>query len=77
MTRPRKIRRPRFAAGAREKSTRAGGPRAGGGRRPKSGAPLAPSGSLADVLKVQAESSAALRAVRMPMAVEPSFIFKP
>jgi len=28
-------------------------------------------------LNVQAKSAAALRAVKMPMAVEPSFIFKP
>jgi len=28
-------------------------------------------------LKFQVKSTAALRAVKMPMAVEPSFIFKP
>jgi len=28
-------------------------------------------------LKFQAKSTAALRAVKLPMAVEPSFIFKP
>jgi len=46
-------------------------------RRSKDGAPLSPSGSLAEVLKFQAKSTAVLRAVKMPMAVEPSFIFKP
>jgi len=29
------------------------------------------------VLTFQAKSTAALRAVKMPMAVEPSFVFKP
>lgn len=46
-------------------------------RRSKDGAPLSPSGTLAEVLKFQAKSTAALRAVKMPMAVEPSFVFKP
>jgi hypothetical protein len=40
-------------------------------RRPSNAA------DLASVLKFQAKSTAALRAVKMPMAVEPSFIFKP
>jgi hypothetical protein len=46
-------------------------------RRSKGASPLAPSGSLAEVLKFQKKSTAALRAVKMPMAVEPSFVFKP
>jgi hypothetical protein len=66
------------ANGARRTSvsTRAG-EAARRGRRSKDGAPLAPSGSLAEVLKVQSQSTAALRAVKMPMTVEPSFVFKP
>jgi hypothetical protein len=46
-------------------------------RVPKNGTPRSPSGTLTEVLKFQAKSTAALRAVKMPMAVEPSFIFKP
>jgi hypothetical protein len=46
-------------------------------RRSGDGAPLSPSGTLAEVLKFQAKSTAALRAVKLPMAVEPSFVFKP
>jgi hypothetical protein len=40
-------------------------------RRPAKGT------DLANVLKFQAKSTAALRAVTMPMTVEPSFVFKP
>jgi len=46
-------------------------------RRSKDRAPRSPSGTLLEVLNFQAKSTAALRAVKMPMAVEPSFIFKP
>jgi hypothetical protein len=46
-------------------------------RRSKHGAPLPPPGTLLEVLKFQVKSTAALHAVKMPMAVEPSFIFKP
>ena len=61
----RPARRSRAAAARpRARSARAGG-----------AAPRSP--SLAEVLKFQVKSTAALRAVKMPMAVEPSFVFKP
>jgi hypothetical protein len=77
MKRRRQVRTARGAGARRVRTSTRGGLAAPRGRRSKDGAPLAPSGSLAEVLKVQGESTAALRAVKMPMAVEPSFVFKP
>ncbi|HEV2357603.1 MAG TPA: hypothetical protein VGZ23_08340 [bacterium] len=45
--------------------------------RSRPAAPRPSTGSLAEVLKFQETSTAALRAVKMPMATEPSFLFKP
>jgi hypothetical protein len=58
---------------SRRPASRAKRPRAGAARARRAG----PGGELAAVLKFQAKSTAALRAVKMPMAVEPSVIFKP
>ncbi|HEV2282102.1 MAG TPA: hypothetical protein VGX75_06905 [bacterium] len=55
----------------------AAAPRARSGRRAQQRAPRSPAGSLPEVLKFQAKSTAALRAVKLAMAVEPSFIYKP
>ena len=77
MKRRRQVRIAR-AAGARGANTSTpAGVVARRGRRSNDSAPLAPSGSLAEVLKVQGQSTAALRAVKIPMAVEPSFVFTP
>jgi hypothetical protein len=77
MKRRRQVRTARAAGVLRARTSTRPGRAARRARRSKEGAPLAPSGSLAEVLKVQAQSTAALRAVKMPMAVEPSFVFKP
>jgi hypothetical protein len=77
MKRRRQVRNTRPAGARRAKISARAGAAARRGRRSKDGAPLAPSGSLAEVLKFQVQSTAALRAVKMPMAVEPSFVFKP
>jgi hypothetical protein len=55
----------------------AAAPRGAARRRSTQGGPRSPAGSLPQVLKFQEKSTVALRAVKLPMTVEPSFIFKP
>ncbi|HEV2439375.1 MAG TPA: hypothetical protein VGX97_04865 [bacterium] len=72
MRRRRQVRTSRRAARRPAVSSRAAAR-----RRSKDRAPRSTAGTLLDVLNFQAKSTAALRAVKMPMAVEPSFIFRP
>jgi hypothetical protein len=55
----------------------AAAPRATARRRSTRGAARSSAPSLSEVLTFQAKSTVALHAVKLPMAVEPSFIFKP
>ncbi|MHB8730931.1 MAG: hypothetical protein ACYDAB_03990 [bacterium] len=71
------MRRRRQVRTTRRPGRRAAASRTAAGRRSKNRTPRPPSGALLEVLKFQAKSTAALRAVKLPMAVEPSFIFKP